>query len=52
MDEATERQVRKSRNVRVEDDLWSAVQAKAAHRGDTVSELIRDALKRYLTPGA
>jgi predicted HicB family RNase H-like nuclease len=36
------------RAVRVEDRLWRAAQAKAAERGETVSEVIRRALERYV----
>lgn len=35
------------RLVRVPDDLWAAAQAKAAERGETVSDVVRRALKRY-----
>ena len=37
-----------SRNVRVPDDLWHAAQAKAAERGETVSDVVRRALERYV----
>jgi antitoxin component of RelBE/YafQ-DinJ toxin-antitoxin module len=36
------------RNVRVDDQLWTAVQAKAAAQGRTVSDVIRDMLRRYV----
>lgn len=36
------------RSVKVHDDLWQAVQAKAAERGETVSDVIRRALERYI----
>lgn len=39
---------RKPRAVRVEDDLWRAAQAKADERGEILSEVIREALKRYV----
>lgn len=39
---------RKPRAVRVEDELWAAAQAKANERGDVLSEVIREALKRYV----
>jgi len=39
---------RKARAVRVEDDLWRAAQARADERGDVLSEVIREALKRYV----
>lgn len=38
----------KGRNVRIEDDLWSAAQEKAAERGESVSDVIRRALIRYV----
>ena len=37
-----------ARNVRVEDTLWDAAKAKAAERGETVSDVIRRALQRYV----
>jgi antitoxin component of RelBE/YafQ-DinJ toxin-antitoxin module len=37
-----------NRVVRVEDELWDAAKAKAAERGETVSDAIRRALKRYV----
>lgn len=37
-----------ARAVRVEDTLWQAAQAKAADRGETVSDVIRRALERYV----
>lgn len=43
------RKPRKARAVRVEDDLWRAAQAKADERGEILSEVIREALKRYVT---
>ena len=36
------------RNVRVDDELWQAAQAVASARGESVSEILRDALKRYV----
>jgi hypothetical protein len=36
------------RNVRVPDDLWVAAQAKADERGETVSDVVRRALERYV----
>ena len=36
------------RNVRVSDELWQAAQAKAEERGETVSDVIRQALERYV----
>lgn len=38
------------RAVRVDDELWQAVQKKAAEEGITVTSIIIDALLRYLTP--
>lgn len=39
---------RKPRSVKVEDDLWAAALAKADERGEVLSEVIRDALRRYV----
>ena len=36
------------RNVRVEAALWDAAKAKATERGETVSDVIRRALQRYV----
>lgn len=36
------------RGVRVPDDLWQAVKEKARDRGETVTDVIIRALKRYL----
>lgn len=44
----TPRLLRKIRHVRVEDALWDAAKAKADERGDVLSEVIRDALRRYV----
>lgn len=38
-----------TRTVRVDDDLWQAVQAQAKIDGITVTSVIIDALLRYLT---
>ena len=35
------------RTIRVPDEEWRAAQDKAAERGETLSEVIRRALKRY-----
>ena len=35
------------RTVRVPDDEWEAAKAKAAEKGETLSEVIRRALRRY-----
>jgi hypothetical protein len=37
-----------SRNVRVPDDLWQTAMAKALDRGETLSDVIRKALERYV----
>ena len=39
---------RKPRAVRVEDELWEAALRKADARGEILSEVIREALKRYV----
>ena len=44
----TPRPPRRPRSVKVEDDLWDAAKAKADERGDVLSEVIREALKRYV----
>ena len=36
------------RMVRVEDELWDAAKAAASAQGTTVSEVIREALRRYV----
>ena len=36
------------RAIRIPDDLWDAALAKAAERGETVSEIVRKALERYI----
>ena len=36
------------RTIRVEDDLWRAARDKARAEGRTVSDVIRDRLKRYV----
>ena len=35
------------RSVRVPDDVWTAAQAQAAERGETVSQVIVRSLRRY-----
>ena len=40
---------RRPRSVKVEDDLWDAAMRKAEERGEILSEVIREALKRYIT---
>lgn len=37
-----------ARTVRVPDDLWNAARAKAATNGETVADVIRRALERYV----
>jgi hypothetical protein len=37
-----------NRTVRIPDELWDAVKRKAADRGETVTDVIIRALKRYL----
>lgn len=39
---------RKPRSIRVEDELWDAALRRAEERGDVLSEVIREALKRYV----
>ncbi len=36
------------RSVRVPDELWQAVKVKAKQRGETITDVIVRALKRYL----
>jgi macrodomain Ter protein organizer (MatP/YcbG family) len=36
------------RSVRVEEELWRAAQARAAERGETVTDAIVRALRRYV----
>lgn len=36
------------RNVRVTDDLWTRARAVAATRGESLSDVIRAALERYV----
>ena len=36
------------RAIRIPDDLWRAALDKAAENGDTVSEIVRKALARYV----
>ena len=37
-----------ARSVRVEDELWNAAMARAAQRGETVSDVVGRALRRYV----
>lgn len=36
------------RNVRVDDELWTAAQEAAASRGESLSDVLRAALRRYV----
>lgn len=45
-------QKRPIRAIRIEDRLWQAAQNEAARRGETVSEVVRRALIRYVPKGA
>lgn len=36
------------RAVRIDDELWKAAQEKARREGRTVSDVIRDRLRRYV----
>jgi Arc/MetJ-type ribon-helix-helix transcriptional regulator len=36
------------RSIRVPDPLWKAAQERAAERGESVSDVIRAALERYV----
>lgn len=38
----------KLRNVRVEDELWLPAKTKAESEGRTLSDVIREALRRYI----
>ncbi len=38
----------RARGVRVPDELWDAAKAKAAERGETVTDVIVRALERYV----
>lgn len=39
---------RTARTVRVDDDLWAAVTTVADARGESVSDVVRRALRRYV----
>ena len=39
------------RTLRVPDDLWEAAQARAEERGETVTDVLIRALKRYVRGG-
>lgn len=36
------------RNIRIPDDLWNRARATADARGETVSEVVRKALTKYI----
>jgi predicted HicB family RNase H-like nuclease len=36
------------RTIRISDALWAAAVAKAAERGESVSDILRRALERYV----
>ncbi|MDP9144421.1 MAG: type II toxin-antitoxin system VapB family antitoxin [Actinomycetota bacterium] len=36
------------RNVRVEEGIWNPARKIAAARGESISDVIRDALRRYV----
>lgn len=40
-----------SRNIRVDDELWKAAQARAAENDETVAQVIRRALREYVKNG-
>jgi len=37
----------KARSIRINDELWAKAQARAAERGESVTEAIRRFLERY-----
>jgi predicted HicB family RNase H-like nuclease len=38
------------RTIRITDELWTAAQERAAERGESVTDVIRRALERYVKP--
>ena len=40
-----------TRTIRVSDELWAAVQAKAAEEGVTVTSVVIEALEKYRVSG-
>jgi antitoxin component of RelBE/YafQ-DinJ toxin-antitoxin module len=40
-----------NRNVRIDDELWAAVQQKAVSEGTTVSEVMRKLLTKWIGEG-
>lgn len=47
-DEQREREVRRVRAVRVEDDLWEDAHEAARWRGEQVSAVVRQLLRKYV----
>lgn len=41
-----------NRVIRIDNELWLAAQAEAGRRGETVSDAVRRALRRYVASGA
>ena len=39
-----------NRNIRIPDELWAALQARAADEGVSVSDVVRDILGRVMLP--
>lgn len=39
------------RSIRISDETWRAAQAKAEAKGETVTDVIRKALERYVKRG-
>ena len=37
-----------NRAIRIDDDLWQAAQARAHQKGESVSDAVRRALRRYV----
>jgi hypothetical protein len=40
------------RNFRAPNELWEPAKAKAAERGETLTDVLNRALKRYIRPAA
>ena len=36
------------RAIRIQPDIWDAVKAKAEQNGETVSDIVREAIQQYL----
>lgn len=49
---ATARQVGKTplRAIRIQTELWDSAKAKAAESGQTISDVVREALEAYVKP--